>query len=397
MRIAGVVAEYNPFHDGHVYHLRRTKQTAADAVVVVMSGNYVQRGEPAVLPKFARAKAAVQCGADLVVELPVPWAIGRAQTFADGAISVFQQLGCVDRLSFGSECGDVGRIRRAASAAHSDETLALTNQLLSAGSITFAAARQQAVRQLFGNDVAEVFNGPNDTLACAYADAARRSSWAADLLAVPRIGAHDGTYCDGENYASSSLIRSAILRGDPLFGCPPAMQTIWDEQTRAGSAPALLSRMERAILADWRTADANEIAALPDVSEGLENRLIDAAKQADSLSAFYDLAKTKRYTHARIRRIVLSRFLRIIAFDISQNVPYIRVLAVGKNGKELLRMAKQTCSVPILTRSADIRNLDADAKRVLDMEFRAGELYALLLPKPAPSGAELQTPVFILS
>ena len=394
MQIAGVVAEYNPFHCGHAYHLRRTKEFGADAVVAVMSGDYVQRGTPAILSKYPRAKIAAQCGADLVLELPVPWAIGRAQSFADGAVSVLRQLGCVDILSFGSECGDASLLRQAVSAVQNEECNALTQQIVSGGNVTFAAAREQAVSRLYGEETAGVFRNPNDTLAVEYMLASARHGADFRYIAVPRIGRHDAQNAD-DGFPSASQIRERLLDGMPIFGCPAEAESVWNEQARSGLAPADLRHMERAILADWRTASAEELSALPDVSEGLEMRIQDAAYRASSLAELYDLAKTKRYTHARIRRIVLARFLRITRQDILGQVPYLRVLAVGEKGREILRIAKRTCAVPILSRAADQKVTDPVSHKLLQTERRAGELYGLLLPNVQRADSELQAQIYI--
>ena len=393
MHIAGVVAEYNPFHNGHAYHLQKTRAMGADAVVAVMSGNFVQRGEAAILSKWARAEAAVRCGVDLVLELPLYWAASGAQNFAFGAVSTLSHLGCVQSLSFGSECGDVRQIRTVADLTQDLRVGASMRSALDRG-VTFAAAREAAVRTLFGDAMADVLHSPNDTLAMEYCLAAQRCGADFDFWAVPRVGAaHDSE--DGQDgFRSASAIRSALRKGGDMEHCPDAVREIWCREKAALRAPASLETLERMILSKLRSASPQEIAALPDVCEGLENRILQAASRADSLAALYDLAKTKRYTHARIRRIVLSALLDIRKADIPQDVPYIRVLGIGKRGAEILRAAKSTADLPVYTKMTQA--LSANEKRVFDAECRSTELYSLLLPRIVPAGAEYTTPVFVL-
>ena len=205
--------------------------------------------------------------------------------------------------------------------------------------------------------------------------------------------AHDSE--DGQDgFRSASAIRSALRKGGDMEHCPDAVREIWCREKAALRAPASLETLERMILSKLRSASPQEIAALPDVCEGLENRILQAASRADSLAALYDLAKTKRYTHARIRRIVLSALLDIRKADIPQDVPYIRVLGIGKRGAEILRAAKSTADLPVYTKMTQA--LSANEKRVFDAECRSTELYSLLLPRIVPAGAEYTTPVFVL-
>ncbi len=389
MRIAAVIAEYNPFHNGHAYHLLKTREAGADAVAVIMSGNFVQRGEPAAFSKWARAEAAVRCGADLILELPVYWAVGRAQRFADGAVSVAAGLGCADMLSFGSECGDAARIQRAADVVSQTQ---VPKELLSSG-MAFAAARETAVCDKDA-DAAELLRMPNDTLAVEYALAAKRRSASFELIAVPRIGAHDGEPVG--DIASASHIRGRLADGNVLSLCPPDAADVLRREIACGNAPADIKMLERMLLTELRLASGEEIAALPDVSEGLENRILAAAKRADSLNSLLEAVKSKRYPLARIRRILLSFLLGLRERDVPQNVPYARVLAIGSRGEEILHRVKASGALPILTRRTDVSSFGADAERVFRAECAAAEIYAAMLPRFGAGGSEWTTPIFKL-
>ena len=387
MRIAAVIAEYNPFHNGHAFHIQKTREAGADAVAAIMSGNFVQRGEPAAFSKWARAEAAVRCGVDLVVELPVYWATARAQRFADGAVSIAKRLGCVDLLSFGSECADSERIVRCAEVL---ETTDVSHALQGSGA-TFAAAREAAVRAVDAS-AAELLHMPNDTLAVEYAIAAKRRGASFGLLAVPRVCAHDGEPVG--DVASASYIRRNLADGQGLSYCPPDAAAVLRREIEAGRAPADLRLLERMLLTRLRLVSAQDIAALPDVSEGLENRILSAAKSADSLESLLTAVKSKRYTLARIRRILLSFLLEVHESDVPADVPYARILAIGKRGEEVLRRIKQTADLPILAKRSNVSLLGAQAQRVFSAECAAAEVYAALQPRFGAGGSEWTTPIF---
>jgi predicted nucleotidyltransferase len=396
MTVAGIIAEYNPFHLGHAYQLEQTKRAGASHTVAVMSGNFVQRGEPAIALKHARAKAAVESGVDLVIELPVPWASAPAMTFAKGAVSLLNALGFVDFLSFGSESGNVGLLQNTA--------LAVASEKLDNGAVktyldkgmTFAAAREAAVRELYGDDAANVLSNPNDTLAVEYIRALNESGSAIKPFAVRRVGAgHDAAGAQ-DGYASASQIRSRILNGEDYSAwLPNASQKMMMDETAAKRAPAAYSRLETAVLVALRSITAAEIAQAPDISEGIENRISDATREAVSLEQLFTLAKTKRYTHARIRRIVLHSFLGIKATDTAGLPPYIRVLGVSRSGRELLRTARETALLPMVMKTADFTALDEKAKHIFALECKAADIYALSLPKPLPCGLEQQSNVIL--
>ena len=389
MRTAAIVAEYNPFHNGHAHHLQKTREAGVDAVFAVMSGNFVQRGEPAVCSKWARAEAAVRCGVDLVLELPVFWAAATAQQFARGAVSIVHHTGIADVLSFGSECGDAEHIMKTAQIL---QTLDIPSDLLRSG-MTFAAAREAAVRAV-DSDAADLLHSPNDTLAVEYALAALDFGLQTELMAVPRIGAHDGDPV--ERIASASHIRANISRQTIGTYCPQPVAQILQREMDSGRAPADLQRLERTLLLRLRTATAEQIALLPDVSEGLENRILAAARQASSLAELADAVKTKRYPLARIRRILLAALLEIDRASIPRDVPYLRVLAIGENGEALLREMKQKADLPIVSKMTQIDSLGEAALQTFRAEQRAGEVYALLQPQVQRGGSELTNPIIVL-
>ena len=387
MLSAGIICEYNPFHSGHSYLIRRLREYGATHIVAVMSGNFVQRGDAAILSKHARALQALLCGADLVVELPLPWAVSGAERFALGGISLLDAMN-VDLIGFGSECGNVDRLKEASQALTSPLLREAMRQALAKGS-TFAAARQDAVKQLYGIKTAELLRDPNNILGIEYLKAIDRIGSGIVPITVQRYGAvHDATSGTGP-YASSGQIRNMLQNGQDCSALmPPAAFSVLQEEIRLKQAPASLFLAERAVLSRLRRMDRSDFALLPDISEGLENRVLNAVRQAVSLEELYRLIKTKRYPLARIRRIVLSAFLDLKAEYASGFPPYLRVLGIGKRGPEILQKAKGSGKLPIVSRPADRNALESTARKIADLESRAADLYALCLPEVAPCGLD---------
>lgn len=389
MRIAGIIAEYNPFHRGHAYHIQKTRELGATHIVCVMSGNFVERGEPAMFAKGVRVRAALAGGADLVLELPLPWAMAPAQTFARGGVFLLNALSCVDLLSFGSECGDLALLTACAKALSSDGFPLLLKKKLAAG-LPFAKARAMAMEEASPSVAAPLFS-PNDTLALEYLAALSALSSPIQPVCVRRKGAeHDGTET-AEGFASASFVRSRIQEGD-LDGAaaflPPESFAVFQEELEAGRAPAGLCSLERAVLACLRTKNLNELTRLPDLSEGLENRLYDAVRKARSLEELYDLIKTKRYSHARIRRVCLAGFLGLTADLTREPPPYLRVLGTNRRGYEVLKRAGKSARLPIIGRYGQVSSLDKRAQIVFNLESRATDLFGLATPQVQPCGGE---------
>ncbi len=396
MSTAGIVAEYNPFHSGHARHIARTRENGADAVVCVMSSWFVQRGEPALMHPNARARMALMNGADLVISLPVPWACSTAQIFARGAVGLLDASGCIDTLSFGSECADLEKLT-AASKAVDDYTVreSLRANLLSG--LSFASARQRAVEDVDA-ETAEVLSSPNDILAVEYIRAIAQLRSGLVPTPVKREGAGHDSLDASLGIASASLIRERIRRGEAFDGLmPESCVSILNSEIQADRAPADVKKLETAILARLRSMTAQEIAAVPDISEGLENRIYSASRTAASLDELYSLIKTKRYSHARIRRAVMSVLLGLAEGDSDGIPPYIRVLGFNDIGREKLRAMRTFSKLPIVTRASDLKKLGERANHISQIEERASNLFALALPCPQPCGAEYTDEIAIVT
>lgn len=376
MHIAGIIAEYNPFHNGHKWLIERARESGATHIVAVMSGNFVQRGEPALFHHAVRTKAALEGGADLVLQLPVPYAVSGAQGFARAGVEILDSFGC-DSLVFGSECGSGKAVSDTAKAVYSDELKPLLADELKKG-ISFAAARENALRAI-NEEYADIIRHPNNILGVEYAAAIQRKGSRMEIRTFMRTGAgHDSAVSDG-GIASASLIRERITSGGEWESFVP-------DRNVYGGEFADVSAVEKAMLYRMRTLSAKEIAEAPDISEGIENRIYSAARQATSVQELYDLAKTKRYSHARIRRIVLCCFLGITAEDAHTPVPYIRATGFNSKGAELLKNCRS--SLPVITKAADVSALGDGAQRIFESECRAGDIYSLCFSNPKMCGEE---------
>lgn len=372
MEAIGIVAEYNPFHAGHAAQLAQLRALRPDAAIVIaLSGDFVQRGEAAVFSKFARAEAAVRCGASLVLELPLPWSLASAEGFARGGVGLLLHTGAVDALSFGSESGDLAAIRSCARALESPEFPAALREELSSGA-PFALARRRAAARLAGEATVGVLDKPNDLLAVEYVRAADRLGGEAEFLPILR---RDSTH-DGEN--SASELRQRMARGEAwISGVPEAAAAVFLAEQAARRGPVLAEDLRLPLLSRLRERTREDFAAAPDVSEGLENLLYDAAQELADPAEIAAAAKSKRYALSRLRRAVLCTALGVKAGDALGTPPYLRVLAMDGRGAVLLARMRETARVPVITKSAHVRRAGEEIQRLFDLGSQAHDLYVL--------------------
>ena len=384
MRTAGIIIEYNPLHAGHLYQLEETRRILGQdtAIIGVMSGDFVQRGDFAIVGRQARAKAAVESGVDPVLELPLPWAVGSADRIADRWVAALAATGVVDRLVFGSECGDAAALERVASVLLSEGFPALLKQELSTG-VSFAAARQQAVERMETSEDAALLAQPNNILGVEYCKSLLRRESAIRPLTIQRKGAgYHETEPEAE-LPSATMLRQLLRSGErekALTRMAPAMRAAFEEEARLGRAPVLLEICERAILARLRSMSEADFAALDEGREGLYHRLYEASRTAAGLEEILESAKTKRYAYARLRRMVLWAWLGMTPKDFPEEIPYLRVLAANETGRELLGRMRKTAAVPVVTKPQHVRRLSREAQALFELEARAADLYALAYP-----------------
>lgn len=412
MKIASIVAEYNPFHTGHAYQIERTRAALGPdcAVVAVMSGNWVQQADCAIADKWTRTRLALLGGADLVLELPTVWAAATAESFARGAVSILDACGVADALSFGSECGDAAGLKQVARCLSSPEYQTRVSALVGGGD-TFAVCRQRAVSELLGEELGGLLASPNNNLGVEYIRALNALGSGIEPMTVLRRGA-------GHNSVTGVLVRQAdgSCRADPARTDRPTFVSAtqlrvdlseghWDAAEPylpAGGRAILegstidlpsLERVERAMLARMRTMTAQDWARLPDSgeAEGLPQRLERAGSGCTDLEDFFARAKTKRYTRARLKRLVLWAFLGLTAADVPAAPPYIRVLGFDQRGQEVLRQMKERSALPVLTKPAHARTLDGAGRRLFELEVRCTDLYDLCFTSVPAPGREWTT------
>lgn len=398
MRIAGIIAEYDPFHNGHKAHIDRTRAENggnATHIVTVMSGNFTQRGEPALLSKFHRAEMALSCGSDLVLELPLPWAMSPAEHFAAGGVTILNALGCVDLLSFGSECGDTQVLKQLASLSRHPNYADALKEALNRG-IPYAAAGQAAAATIFGEEVAAHLASPNNTLGIEYlrAMAEQGADW--DVFTLQRQGALHGEMVAKDAFASASMIRKLVRENNLSLldaWMPQESVSVLKTAYEQGEVTTRTHRLEDALLAHLRRCTADEYATLPWLSEGLENRLFRESRSAATLTGLLDAVKTKRYPMARLRRVLWSALIGLTAEDVVGLPPYVRVLGMNARGREILANAAPT--LPILTRTSQVKELDERAQRIFALECLASDLHALAMERPIPCGSDHTTKMLV--
>lgn len=379
MAVAGVIAEYNPFHRGHAWQLEELRRRLGTDVPVVacMSGNFVQRGDFALLNKHSRAEMALMGGVDLVLELPTPWAAAGAERFAQGAVAVLAASGVVTHLAFGCESGELAPLQAAEEGLERAEYPEKLREIAGKG-ISFAAARQQALEELSG--AAGCLSRPNNALAVEYLRALRAQGSLMEPLALPRVGAgHDsGVICA---YPSASAIREAVLGGEDWRALlPEESGAVLSREIAAGRSPACWKNCQRAILARLRSMEEEDFRLYDGGNEGLYHRFYAAVHSAATVEELLSRAKTKRYPMARLRRMLVQAYLGVPQASQGETPPYIRVLGAGPRGRELLGQMRKSASLPVVIRPGSVRRMGEEIQRVFDRESRCTDLYALACP-----------------
>ena len=403
-KVLGIVAEYNPFHNGHLYHLNESKkQSDADYSVCVMSGNFTQRGDTAIIDKWSRTEMALKNGIDLVIELPVVYSISSAENFAYGSMSVLDKLGIVDTVSFGSEVGDLTILDSIAEILCTEpkEYVSLLNHELSRG-ISFPKAREKALL-MYLNDIrkyANVLSNPNNILGIEYLKALRNLKSNLTPMTIKRKDSDYNSTAIKDGFASSTAIRKIITKPSSLSKVVPEETfSIIDNKIKHGQIVNGLSTFEKEILYKLRIMPIEWIADLPDVSEGLEHAIKNAANSCNNVADLVSLVKSKRYTQTRIQRILLYALLDITKQDMENSkkgVPYIRVLGMTENGKQLLSS--------IVTRNKKL-NIITSPKKFMDHSYNkiskslfakdmlATNIYTLGYEFESQSNLDYSTPV----
>jgi len=364
VKITGIIAEYNPFHNGHKYQIQEAKKFS-DSVVVIMSGSFVQRGSIAITDKWTRAKIAAENGADLVLELPVIYSLNTAQRFAKGAVDILDKTNLINYLCFGSESGNVEELTTAAELLINEPAYVSEKiKKFIAEGISYPSARQKAFEGLIDE---EILSSPNNILALEYIKALIEIGSSIEPVTVKRYGTdyHDAFSKNG--IASASAIRNMIKNQENINDLTPDDSfEIYDE-----------NKLNTALIAHLRMMSEYELSCINDVNEGLENRIKKALTQSLTIDELCENIKTKRYPMSRIRRIAFSSLLGITKEIAESNVNYIRVLAMNSTGAGILKEIKNKSTLDIITKTADYQKNDIAFQK----DILATDIFALCCNK----------------
>lgn len=372
-KILGIVAEYNPFHNGHKYHIDEAKKLVnPDITICAMSGNFVQRGEPAIFNKFERAKTAVKNGVDIVIEIPTYFAVSTAENFAYSAVSLLKNAG-VTHLAFGVESDDINTLNEIANLliTEPEEYKKELKKNLDKGQ-SFAAARDEAVSKFIPN---QLLKSPNNILAIEYLKAIKFFN--TNIIPVP-IKRTVGYYDDkiNNNIASATKIRE-LIKDKEIY------ETLIPSNSIIPSNPVFFEDFNNAFLYKLKTSTQISLTELPDVIEGLENRII-ASICNNNINDIINKITTKRYTLSRIKRILISLLLDIKLADLNElknngYAEYLRILAISNIGKKNLRYISQTSNIPIITTVKKFLNTATNLqKKMLEKDILASNVYSLI-------------------
>ena len=406
-KILGIVSEYNPFHLGHLYHLKESKKIIKpDYTVAIMSGNFVERGDTAIIDKWSRAEMALKNGVDLVIELPLVYSISSAENFAMGAIKILDSLNMDTTISFGSESGNISVLNEIAKVLVQEppEYLYILNHELSLG-ISFPKAREHALL-MYLNDIrkyANILSESNNILGIEYLKAIQKQKARLSAVTVTRKGSKYNSTNLEDSYPSATAIRQGIINGENLEKCmPKASYKILQNKISKNEFVPGIATFEQAILYKLRTMSIEEIASLPDVSEGLENKIKKASDSCNTLIDLTNMIKSKRYTMTRINRILLYVLLNITKKDIEDSykaLPYIRVLGVNQKGKELLsKISKANKKLSIVTSPKKFldTNKNKILKNMLEKDMFASNIYTLGYKKNPKANLDLTNKLITL-
>lgn len=391
--VLGIIAEYNPFHNGHLHHLIESKKiTNSDYCIAIVSGNFTQRGEVSIVDKWEKTEMAIANGVDLVIELPTFYAISSAENFAAGAIKILNSLGIVNSLSFGSECNDISVLEDIANVLVSEpaQYKTLLTHELSRGE-SFPKARENAI-MMYLNDIrrfANVLSSPNNILGIEYLKALKKQKSTIQPITIKRNSTNynDSVLPNNSRFASATAIRNLCQSTSDITllekFVPETTFNILENCIKKGNFVKNLSAFDKEIIYTLRKMSTAEIANLPDVSEGLEFSLKNAANQCNSVVELLSIVKTKRYTQTRLQRILLYAILGITKKDMEMSIsttPYIRILGFNDKGQELIsQISKKNRKLEIVSSVKKFMDkcTNKNLKYMMEKDIWATDVYTL--------------------
>lgn len=365
MKICAIITEFNPFHNGHKYIIDQAKKMGFTHVVAIMSGNFVQRGEPAIFSKKTRAKTALMNGIDLVVEMPCVWAVSSAERYAEAGVYLADSLGCVDSLVFGSECGELKKLSDIEQSLTESKFEKMLKNYLKSG-ITFAKAREKAVYRLLPNiDVSKILSSGNDILGIEYIKAIRNLHSNIKPLTLQR----------SVNFKSASEIRTLIKEKDEKY-CEYIPNNI-----NILESPKDIFWGEKGVFAILNNVNLEYLYNLPDISEGLENKIYNSLNRCINLENLLNMVKSKRYTMSRIKRIIMCAYLGITNKIQAKRPPYLRILGATNEGLEILNAMSGRVKLPVVSKFSEIADKNDFSKKVFELECKATNLFGVFSQK----------------
>lgn len=386
MKIVGLITEYNPFHNGHKYHIEKAKEiTGADYCIAVMSGDFVQRGAPAFLPKHLRAAMALDGGCDMVLELPVRYATGSAEYFAAGAISILDSLGCVDAVCFGSECGDYDSLKSIANVLVNEPSAYkdLLHSYLKQG-LNFPMARQKALKQyLCDDELNMILEHPNNILGIEYIKALLTRNSSIKGYTIKRKGASYHNNMLSEYNSSASAIRNLFVDNvSPDFNLLKNDLTCYSltllQKEYLYRYPVYPDDFSLLLRYKLLSETKESLTKYMDINQDLANRIANYKNEFSGFTQFCELLKTKELTYSRISRCLIHILLDIRNHD-SYNVTYARVLGFRKESDKLFSLLKNESSIPLLTKISNTHNWDTEVTDMLEQDIFASNLYECII------------------
>ncbi|MEN6460301.1 MAG: nucleotidyltransferase [Syntrophomonas sp.] len=400
MAVLGIIAEFNPLHNGHLHLLQEAHNHAEfDATVCVMSGNFLQRGDPAICNKWARTEMALQSGIDLVIELPFSFAVRSAYYFARGAIQLLTRTGVVTHLAFGSETGNIDTLKSLSTiiANEPEKYKSLLKQYLSQG-FNFPSARSRALQSLVGgnpNEIRDLLVMPNNILALEYLRVIEKEYTPLTPITIARTDSgYHSTHLS--RYASASAIRNTLVNNQSIKLIETAMPahclSILEREMLSGRAPVLVNSMAQSILVKLRTMPIEQLRNIYEISEGLEYRIKQAASSCGTVDELKQAIKSKRYSFTRINRILLYSLCDLCKTQVEQldeyGPSYVHVLGFSSKGQKILQEIKNKSRLVVFNRGGDVKNAYIKGKntvlgKMLALDTLATDIYTLLYPEPS--------------
>lgn len=389
MKVAAIISEYNPFHNGHKYQIDKIREELGDdtAIIAIMSGNYTQRGETAITDKTIRAKAACDCGVNLVLELPFPFCSSSAEFFASAGVRIAESISIVDYLAFGSESGDISLLSDVADIMSSEEYILQLETISSDKkykTLGYPELCEAAVSIIYGNKLNNLFT-PNNILAIEYLKALKKEKSQIIPYTVKRESTdHDSALQSGSQIQSASAIRTEISENNfsALDYIPNIAKDTFFKAIEEGKMPSDMSKLDTAIISSLRLNSPSNTVDIHDAAGGLYNRLCTLSTKVTSISSLMSETETKKYTKARIRRVILNTYFGVTSSDVRMLPVYTQVLAMDTVGMSLLKRIKKATDFPVITKPSSFKDYSADVIRQASLSHKADSIYGLTLKTP---------------